>query len=91
MRRGYELKVILSSLSESTKKSSKHTSECKKRKIQDKQSLNFKKHWGCLYADYLSDALLAQVDGLGLVAGANVDDNITVFEATHGQLPNILV
>jgi isocitrate dehydrogenase len=37
--------------------------------------------------DYLSDAILAQVGGLGLGAGANIGEEIAVFEATHGTAP----
>jgi isocitrate dehydrogenase len=40
-----------------------------------------------LNGDYLSDAILAQVGGLGMGAGANIGDNIAVFEATHGTSP----
>ena len=40
-----------------------------------------------LNGDYLSDAVLAQVGGLGLGPGANIGDNIAVFEATHGTAP----
>lgn len=40
-----------------------------------------------LNGDYLSDAILAQVGGLGLGPGANIGDNIAVFEATHGTAP----
>jgi isocitrate dehydrogenase len=40
-----------------------------------------------LNGDYLSDAILAQVGGLGLGSGANIGDNIAVFEATHGTAP----
>jgi len=40
-----------------------------------------------LNGDYLSDAILAQVGGLGLGPGANTGDNIAVFEATHGTAP----
>ncbi|MDP2945411.1 MAG: isocitrate dehydrogenase (NADP(+)) [Atribacterota bacterium] len=40
-----------------------------------------------LNGDYLSDAILAQVGGLGLEPGANIGDNIAVFEATHGTAP----
>jgi isocitrate dehydrogenase len=40
-----------------------------------------------LNGDYLSDALLAQVGGLGLGPGANLGDGIGVFEATHGTAP----
>jgi len=40
-----------------------------------------------LNGDYLSDALLAQVGGLGLGPGANIGDNIAVFEPAHGTAP----
>ncbi|MDY6988009.1 MAG: isocitrate dehydrogenase (NADP(+)) [Thermodesulfobacteriota bacterium] len=40
-----------------------------------------------LNGDYLSDALAAQVGGLGLAPGANSGDNCAVFEATHGTAP----
>ncbi len=40
-----------------------------------------------LNGDYLSDALVAQVGGLGLAPGANIGDNIALFEATHGTAP----
>jgi len=40
-----------------------------------------------LNGDYISDALAAQVGGLGLAPGANVGDNLAVFEATHGSVP----
>jgi len=40
-----------------------------------------------LNGDYLSDALAAQVGGLGLAPGANIGDNIALFEATHGTAP----
>jgi len=40
-----------------------------------------------LNGDYLSDAILAQVGGLGLGPGANIEDKIAVFEATHGTAP----
>ena len=38
-----------------------------------------------LNGDYLSDALAAQVGGLGMAPGANVGDEAAVFEATHGS------
>jgi len=41
-----------------------------------------------LNGDYLSDALIAQVGGLGLGPGANIGDATAVFEATHGALPS---
>lgn len=40
-----------------------------------------------LNGDYLSDALSAQVGGLGISPGANIGNNIAVFEATHGTAP----
>ncbi len=40
-----------------------------------------------LNGDYLSDACAAQVGGLGMAPGANIGDNIAVFEATHGTAP----
>ena len=40
-----------------------------------------------LNGDYLSDALTAQVGGLGIGPGANVGDRNAVFEATHGTAP----
>ena len=40
-----------------------------------------------LNGDYLSDALLAQVGGLGLGPGANISDECALFEATHGTAP----
>jgi isocitrate dehydrogenase len=40
-----------------------------------------------LNGDYLSDALAAQVGGLGMAPGANVGDEVAVFEATHGTAP----
>ena len=40
-----------------------------------------------LNGDYLSDACAAQVGGLGMAPGANVGDEIAVFEATHGTAP----
>jgi len=40
-----------------------------------------------LNGDYLSDALAAQVGGLGMAPGANIGDNSAVFEATHGTAP----
>jgi isocitrate dehydrogenase len=40
-----------------------------------------------LNGDYLSDAAVAQVGGLGLAPGANVGDTAAVFEATHGTAP----
>ena len=40
-----------------------------------------------LNGDYLSDALAAQVGGLGMAPGANMGDDCAVFEATHGSAP----
>lgn len=40
-----------------------------------------------LNGDYLSDALAAQVGGLGMAPGANIGDYAAVFEATHGTAP----
>ena len=40
-----------------------------------------------LNGDYLSDALAAQVGGMGIAPGANLSDSIAVFEATHGTSP----
>ncbi|HUT55257.1 MAG TPA: isocitrate dehydrogenase (NADP(+)) [bacterium] len=40
-----------------------------------------------LNGDYLSDALAAQVGGLGMAPGGNIGDNAAVFEATHGTAP----
>lgn len=40
-----------------------------------------------LNGDYLSDALAAQVGGLGIAPGANIGDFCAVFEATHGTAP----
>ncbi|QGG79881.1 NADP-dependent isocitrate dehydrogenase [Litorivicinus lipolyticus] len=40
-----------------------------------------------LNGDYLSDALAAQVGGIGIAPGANIGDGISVFEATHGTAP----
>ena len=40
-----------------------------------------------LNGDYLSDALAAQVGGLGIAPGANIGDGYAVFEATHGTAP----
>lgn len=44
-----------------------------------------------LNGDYLSDALSAQVGGLGIAPGANInaDENIAIFEATHGTAPTL--
>lgn len=40
-----------------------------------------------LNGDYLSDALAAQVGGLGMAPGANLSDSCAMFEATHGTAP----
>ena len=40
-----------------------------------------------LNGDYISDALAAQVGGIGIAPGANLSDSIGVFEATHGTAP----
>jgi len=40
-----------------------------------------------LNGDYLSDALAAEVGGMGIAPGANMADHIGVFEATHGTAP----
>jgi isocitrate dehydrogenase len=40
-----------------------------------------------LNGDYLSDALAAQVGGIGIAPGANLSDSIALFEATHGTAP----
>jgi len=40
-----------------------------------------------LNGDFLSDALAAQVGGLGLAPGANIGDELALFEATHGTAP----
>ena len=40
-----------------------------------------------LNGDYISDALAAQVGGLGMAPGANIGDICAVFEATHGTAP----
>ncbi len=40
-----------------------------------------------LNGDYLSDALAAEVGGIGIAPGANMSDEIAVFEATHGTAP----
>ncbi|MBI9081337.1 MAG: NADP-dependent isocitrate dehydrogenase [Pseudodesulfovibrio sp.] len=42
-----------------------------------------------LNGDYISDALAAQVGGLGLSPGVNMGDNLAFFEATHGTAPTI--
>lgn len=40
-----------------------------------------------LNGDYLSDALAAEVGGMGIAPGANMSDTVAVFEATHGTAP----
>jgi len=40
-----------------------------------------------LNGDYLSDALAAQVGGIGIAPGANLSDTVALFEATHGTAP----
>ena len=40
-----------------------------------------------LNGDYISDACAAQVGGLGMAPGANIGDELSVFEATHGTAP----
>lgn len=40
-----------------------------------------------LNGDYISDAAAAQVGGLGMAPGANVRDDVALFEATHGTAP----
>jgi isocitrate dehydrogenase len=40
-----------------------------------------------LNGDYLSDACAAQVGGLGMAPGANIGDEVALFEATHGTAP----
>ncbi|MBN9409323.1 MAG: NADP-dependent isocitrate dehydrogenase [Burkholderiales bacterium] len=40
-----------------------------------------------LNGDYLSDALAAQVGGIGIAPGANMSDTVAMFEATHGTAP----
>ncbi|MDM8568791.1 isocitrate dehydrogenase (NADP(+)) [Thiotrichales bacterium HSG1] len=40
-----------------------------------------------LNGDYLSDAIAAQVGGMGIAPGSNMSDHIAVFEATHGTAP----
>ena len=40
-----------------------------------------------LNGDYVSDALAAQVGGIGIAPGANLSDSIAIFEATHGTAP----
>ena len=40
-----------------------------------------------LTGDFISDALAAQVGGLGLAPGSNIGDKVAIFEATHGTAP----
>jgi len=40
-----------------------------------------------LNGDYISDALAAQVGGIGIAPGGNIGDGLAVFEATHGTAP----
>lgn len=40
-----------------------------------------------LNGDYISDALAAQVGGIGIAPGANIGDTVALFEATHGTAP----
>jgi len=40
-----------------------------------------------LNGDYISDALAAQVGGIGIAPGANISDEYAIFEATHGTAP----
>jgi isocitrate dehydrogenase len=41
-----------------------------------------------LNGDYISDALAAQVGGIGIAPGANMSDSVACFEATHGTAPS---
>jgi isocitrate dehydrogenase len=40
-----------------------------------------------LIGDFLSDALAAEVGGIGIAAGANIGATVALFEATHGTAP----
>lgn len=40
-----------------------------------------------LNGDYISDALAAEVGGIGIAPGANIGDRVALFEATHGTAP----
>lgn len=40
-----------------------------------------------LNGDFISDALAAQVGGIGIAPGANISDEVAIFEATHGTAP----
>ena len=42
-----------------------------------------------LYGDILSDLCAGLVGGLGVAPGANIGDEIAVFEATHGSAPQV--
>ncbi|MBN2888588.1 MAG: NADP-dependent isocitrate dehydrogenase, partial [Deltaproteobacteria bacterium] len=42
-----------------------------------------------LNGDYVSDALAAEVGGIGMAPGANLSDTHAIFEATHGTAPDI--
>jgi len=42
-----------------------------------------------LNGDYISDALAAQVGGLGMAPGVNMGDSLAIYEATHGAAPDI--
>ncbi|MDK6805729.1 isocitrate/isopropylmalate dehydrogenase family protein [Aerococcus sp. UMB7834] len=42
-----------------------------------------------LYGDILSDLMAGLIGGLGLVPGANIGDNLAIFEAVHGSAPDI--
>ena len=42
-----------------------------------------------LNGDYISDAVAAQVGGLGMAPGVNMSDTLAFYEATHGTAPNI--
>ena len=42
-----------------------------------------------LNGDYISDALAAQVGGIGISPGANIGDDVALFEATHGTAPDL--
>lgn len=42
-----------------------------------------------LNGDYISDALAAQVGGVGIAPGANISDHYSIFEATHGTAPKL--
>jgi hypothetical protein len=43
-----------------------------------------------LNGDYISDALAAEVGGIGIAPGANLSDTVAMFEATHGTAPKVL-